>query len=200
VDACFGIYPLDPEFFQKNHKIYCNHVIREWGLLNLTLVIEKTETCAPKKYETCDMWHCCKRSLFWARKQSNGLPFSWSAFFLQMLLWPHCSSFGASRRDSQHGRMCLSKMCCYYLYAGFGTAWVPETTVGISVQTKMNQIQHHIGAWKQEIYWRHKGGIQKIEKMIGLCFCLDHQMICWSFHVALVDYSRTFILDGSQHS
>lgn len=38
------------------------------------------------------------------------------------------SSFGASRCDSQHGRMCLSKMRCYYLYAGFGTAWVPETT------------------------------------------------------------------------
>jgi len=37
-----------------------------------------------------------------------------------MLLW-------TSRCDSQHGRMCLSKMRCYYLYAGFGTAWVPET-------------------------------------------------------------------------
>lgn len=48
----------------------------------------------------------------------------------------------------------------------------------------MNQIQHHIGAWKQEIYWRHKGGIQKIEKTVGLCFMLrswDDMLIfpCW---------------------
>ena len=150
--------------------------------------------------KTWDMWHCCRRSLFWTRKQSNGIPFSWSVFFLQMLLWAHCSSFGASRCDSKHGRMCLSKMHFYYLYAGFGTAWVPET-MGWNLGTDQDESD-------PASYWCLKAGnLLKTQgrdtenwedgRFVFSFRSSDDMLIFPCGPGRLVDYSRTFILDGA---
>ena len=105
-----------------------------------------------------------------------------------MLLWAHCSSFGGSRCDSQHGRMCLSKMRCYYLYAGFRTAWVLQT-MGWNLGTDQYESD-------PASYWCLKAGnllkttregYRKLRRRYVCVLCWDHQMICWSFHVGLVD-------------